>query len=251
MSDDKLCYQSNGYIHCIQTLPTIKDASKRDEPIKLEPTFAGNEYYDASMYMKFNNAIERMTKPREVEHTEVDVEFVCRNEYGSIYAVAVHFEDGTTDSDMLTKTKAGGWWFRRTQFRYHPNFISAYISSIWGYKKISELQVAKEICDSQYIIRCCTFVCEKFVFRFYPGGIAIVRCKIDGESIIPYEVIDFVPYEQLKKEDISAAYSEIIQRYATMGELDDEISLPDTLLTQILEISLAKMKKKYGEKLRK
>ena len=40
----------------------------REDPIAVAPTFYGDEYFDRSAYLKFNNAIKRMSEPREVEH---------------------------------------------------------------------------------------------------------------------------------------------------------------------------------------
>ena len=62
----------------------------REDPIAVVPTFNGDEYIDRSAYLKFNNAIKRMSEPREVEHVEADVESVFRNETGYIYAVVYH-----------------------------------------------------------------------------------------------------------------------------------------------------------------
>ena len=72
-----------------------------NDPVAVMPTFYGDEYTDRSAYLKFNNAIKRMSEPREVEHVEVDVESVFRNDTGNIYAVVYHYENCTTDSDML------------------------------------------------------------------------------------------------------------------------------------------------------
>ena len=62
-------------------LPLPKGNDK--DPIALTPTFYGEEYTDNTAYLKFNNAIKRMSEPREVDRTEVDVEFVTRNEDGT------------------------------------------------------------------------------------------------------------------------------------------------------------------------
>lgn len=214
--------------------------------INVEPTFVGSEYYDSSLYLKFNNAIERMLKPRVVETVEVDIEHVARNYSGSCFAVVVHFPDSDIGSDMLTKVKNGGWMFYQSKFRFHPNFISSYISSIWGYKKVSELQIAKEICDFQYVVKTSTAIVENFALRLYPGGIAIVRCAKDGDNYRPKEAIDFVPYETMRQDELKEIYGSIVQKFADNDSLG-VVELPGNIVLPTLETSLAKLKEKYDK----
>ena len=63
---------------------------ERKDNIVLMPTPAGSP--EEFGCIKFNNATERMSKPRVVDHAETDVEFVFRNKLGSVYAVVYHNE---------------------------------------------------------------------------------------------------------------------------------------------------------------
>lgn len=243
-------------IHQFQLLP---DKSEKDglliphgvfeqdfSAINVEPTFAGSEYYDSSLYLKFNNAIERMSKQRVVASIEVDIEYIARNYSGTCFAVVIHFPDGDIGSDMLTKVKSGGWMLYQSKFRFHPNFISNYISSIWGYKKVNELQVAREICDFQYVVKTSTAIVENFALRIYPGGIAIIRCAKDGDNIRPKEAVDFVPYEMMGQDELKEIYGSIVQKFAANDGLG-VIELPENIVMPTLETSLARLKEKYGE----
>ena len=138
-----------------------------------------------------------MSEPREVEHAEADVEFVFRNETHHLYAVVFHYEDGTTDSDMLVKSKNGVWAFYRNKIRFQPSFVSTYISSIYGYKKLSESQIAQELAKVP-AIKSKMAILENYVLSVWPGGINISRCSVkEGEIAIP----DLKSY--LRKEGIN------------------------------------------------
>ena len=93
--------------HGVISFEKLFSKNDSDEPIAVVSTFYGEEYTDRSAYLKFNNAIMRMGEPRDVNHNETDVEFVTRNEAGSLYAVVYHYQDGSVDSDMLVKVKNG------------------------------------------------------------------------------------------------------------------------------------------------
>lgn len=214
--------------------------------INVEPTFAGSEYYDPSLCLKFNNAIDRMSKQRVVETVEVDIEHVARNESGSCYAVVAHFPDSDISSDMLTKVKNGGWMFYQSKFRFHPNFISSYIASIWGYKKVNELQVAREICDFQFAVKTSTAIVEDYAMRIHPGGIAVIRCVKDGDNCRPKEAIDFVPYEMMRYDDLEKIYGSILQKFASNDSVGF-VELSEKIVMPVLETSLARMKEKYDE----
>ena len=116
---------------------------ERKDNIVLMPTPAGSP--EEFGCIKFNNATERMSKPRVVDHAETDVEFVFRNKLGSVYAVVYHNEKGEVLTDMLTKAKSSKWEFHNFRIFFLPCFTNAYISSIYGYRQISELQVAQEL----------------------------------------------------------------------------------------------------------
>ncbi len=237
-----------GMVHEILPIPNRATADNESDPINIESTFKGSDYYDNSMYLKFNNAIQRMAEPREVEHTEVDVEHVVRNEMGSVFAVVIHYPDGSVDSDMLTKVRNGGWSFFRDKFRYHPSFVSAYTASIWGYKKLSELQIATEICDVQYAIKTSSALVGNFMMRILPGGVAIFRCvQKDDNTLRPCEAIDFVPYELMSRDELKDIYGTIVKKYASSKE-PGFIELPGDLVLPTLELSLERLKKRYGDK---
>lgn len=217
-----------------------------DDPIAVVSTFYGDEYTDRSAYLKFNNAIMRMGEPRDVDHTETDVEFVTRNEAGSLYAVVYHYRDGSVDSDMLVKVKIGGWMFHRFKLRFHPNFVSAYIPSIYGYKRLTESQIAQELAQvPAFPVKMATI--ENYVFALFPGGIMIAKCAINNENeATSIEAIDFVPYESFARDEIRYFYQQLLHRYISVGDLNIE-NFPEDLIKKTLENSLERMEKKYGK----
>ncbi len=225
---------------------STKGDGKEKDPITLAPTFYGEEYTDQTEYLKFNNAIERMSQPREVEHNEADVEFITRNDSGSLYAVVYHYQDGSVNSDMLVKVKNGGWSFSRASIRFHPNFVSAYISSIWGYKKVSESQIAQELAQiPAYHSK--MEVCENHALTVFPGGIAISKCTVRDKDLISVELIDFARYESFGRNKIKDLYQEVLVRSVVYEDCDIKC-FPEDLIEETLGISLERMKKKYGDK---
>ena len=216
-----------------------------NDPVAVMPTFYGDEYTDRSAYLKFNNAIKRMSEPREVEHVEADVEFVFRNETHHLYAVVFHYEDGTTDSDMLVKLKNGVWAFYRNKIRLRPSFVSAYISSIYGYKKLSEIQIAQELAKVP-AIKSKMAIIENYVLSVWPGGINIARCAITEGEMTSAEMVDFVPYETLERDRIKDFYHELLSRYVSETDLNIE-HLPEDVIKETLNSSLERMKKKNNK----
>lgn len=222
---------------------------KGEDLIGLAPTFYGDEYTDSTAYLKFNNAIKRMAEPRKVERNETDVEFVTRNEEGCIYAVAYHYVDGRdVQTDMLTKTKNGCWRFYNFNTRYHPNFVSAYVSSIWGYKKPTEQEVAQALAAIPAFLSKMVFV-EKFVLTVFPGGFVISRYKSDDDDVIAsIESIDFVPYENVDRDDMKDFYLNDVLPFCVYGEELDAGHISEDLVMTVLGNSLDRLKKKYGDK---
>ena len=217
----------------------------REDPVAVVPTFYGDEYIDRSAYLKFNNAIKRMSEPREVEHVEVDVESVFRNDTGNIYAVVYHYENCTTDSDMLVKSKNGVWTFYRNKIRFRPSFVSAYISSIYGYKKLSETQIAQELAQVP-AIKSKMVILENYVLSVWPGGINISRCTITEGEMTSAEMVDFVPYETFERDKIKDFYHELLSRYVSEADLNIE-HLPEDVIKETLNSSLERMKKKNNK----
>lgn len=217
----------------------------REDPVAVVPTFYGDEYIDRSAYLKFNNAIKRMSEPREVEHVEVDVESVFRNDTGKIYAVVYHYENCTTDSDMLVKSKNGVWAFYRNKIRFRPSFVSAYISSIYGYKKLSETQIAQELAQVP-AIKSKMAILENYVLSVWPGGINISRCTITEGEMTSAEMVDFVPYETFERDKIKDFYHELLSRYVSEADLNIE-HLPEDVIKETLNSSLERMKKKNNK----
>ncbi len=217
----------------------------REDPVAVVPTFYGDEYIDRSAYLKFNNAIKRMSEPREVEHVEVDVESVFRNDTGNIYAVVYHYENCTTDSDMLVKSKNGVWAFYRNKIRFRPSFVSAYISSIYGYKKLSETQIAQELAQVP-AIKSKMAILENYVLSVWPGGINISRCTITEGEMTSAEMVDFVPYETFERDKIKDFYHELLSRYVSEADLNIE-HLPEDVIKETLNSSLERMKKKNNK----
>ena len=217
----------------------------REDPIAVVPTFNGDEYFDRSAYLKFNNAIKRMSEPREVEHVEADVESVFRNDTGNIYAVVYHYENCTTDSDMLVKSKNGVWAFYRNKIRFQPSFVSTYISSIYGYKKLSESQIAQELAEVP-AIKSKMAILENYVLSVWPGGINISRCSVKEGEMTSAEMVDFVPYETLERDRIKDFYHELLSRYVSESDLNIE-HLSEDIIKETLNRSLERMKKKNNK----
>ena len=217
----------------------------REDPIAVVPTFNGDEYFDRSAYLKFNNAIKRMSEPREVEHVEADVESVFRNETGYIYAVVYHYENCTTDSYMLVKSKNGVWSFYRNKIRFRPSFVSAYISSIYGYKKLPEIQIAKELAKVP-AFKSKMAILENYVLAVWPGGINISRCSVKEGEMTSAEMVDFVPYETLERDRIKDFYHELLSRYVSETDLNIE-HLPEDVIKDALNSSMDRMKKKNNK----
>lgn len=217
----------------------------REDPVAVVPTFYGDEYIDRSAYLKFNNAIKRMSEPREVEHVEVNVESVFRNDTGNIYAVVYHYENCTTDSDMLVKSKNGVWAFYRNKIRFRPSFVSAYISSIYGYKKLSETQIAQELAQVP-AIKSKMAILENYVLSVWPGGINISRCTITEGKMTSVEMVDFVPYEPFERDKIKDFYHELLSRYVSEADLNIK-HLPEDVIKETLNSSLERMKKKNNK----
>lgn len=226
-----------------KSLAFPKDNS--EAPVAVVPTFYGNEYTDRSAYLKFNNAIKRMSEPREVERAEADVEFVFRNDSHNLYAVVFHYEDGTTDSDMLVKVKGGAWAFYRNKIRFRPSFVSAYISSIYGYKKLLESQVAQELAQIP-AFKSKMAILENYVLAVWPGGINISKCSIKEGEMTSAEMVDFVPYETFEKDRIKDFYHELLSRYVSEADLNIA-HLPEDVIKETLNSSLERMKKKNNK----
>lgn len=225
-------------------LPLPKGNDK--DPIALTPTFYGEEYTDNTAYLKFNNAIKRMSEPREVDRTEVDVEFVTRNEDGSVYAVVYHYNDGRVESDMLVKMKTGYWMFTRAKMRFHPNFQNAYLHSICGYKRITELQIAQEL--ALVLVNVSKMMISgNNSLTIHPGGINVTRCNFKNGDLVSIEEIDFIAYENFDRDEIKDFYHGVLKRYVFNEDVDIEC-FPEELIKEIVEESLARLKNKYGNK---
>lgn len=224
-------------------LPLPKGNGK--DPIALTPTFYGEEYTDNTAYLKFNNAIKRMSEPREVDRTEVDVEFVTRNDDGSVYAVVYHYNDGRVESDMLVKMKTGYWMFTRAKMRFHPNFQNVYLHSIWGYKRITELQIAQDLALVPVNVSK-MMISGNNSLTIHPGGINVTRCKFKNGDLLAIEEIDFIAYENFDRDEIKDFYHGVLKRYVFNEDVDTEC-FPEELIKEIVEESLERLKKKYGK----
>lgn len=224
-------------------LPLPKGNDK--DLIALTPTFYGEEYTDNTAYLKFNNAIKRMSEPREVDRTEVDVEFVTRNDDGSVYAVVYHYNDGRVESDMLVKMKTGYWMFTRAKMRFHPNFQNAYLHSICGYKRVTELQIAQELALVPVNVSK-MMISGNNSLTIHPGGINVTRCNFKNGDLLAIEEIDFIAYENFDRDEIKDFYHGVLKRYVFNEDVDIEC-FPEELIKEIVEDSLARLKKKYGK----
>lgn len=224
-------------------LPLPKGNDK--DPITLAPTFYRGGNADDTAYLKFNNAVKRMSEPREVERTEVDVEFVIRNDAGSLYAVGYHYADGRTEADMLVKARNGYWAFHRAKMRFHPNFLNAYIPSIWGYKRLTELQIAQELSMVPVNVSK-MMISGNNSLTIHPGGINVTRCNFKNGDLLAIEEIDFIAYEDFDRDEIKDFYHDVLNRYVLNKDVNIE-DFPEDLIKKIVEESLESLKRKYGK----
>lgn len=224
-------------------LPLPKGNDK--DPITLAPTFYRGGNADDTAYLKFNNAVKRMSEPREVERTEVDVEFVIRNDAGSLYAVVYHYADGRTEAYMLVKARYGYWAFHRAKMRFHPNFLNAYIPSIWGYKRLTELQIAQELSMVPVNVSK-MMISGNNSLTIHPGGINVTRCNFKNGDLLAIEEIDFIAYEDFDRDEIKDFYHDVLNRYVLNKDVNIE-DFPEDLIKKIVEESLESLKRKYGK----
>lgn len=224
-------------------LPLPKGNDK--DPITLAPTFYRGGNADDTAYLKFNNAVKRMSEPREVERTEVDVEFVIRNDAGSLYAVVYHYADGRTEADMLVKARNGYWAFHRAKMRFHSNFLNAYIPSIWGYKRLTELQIAQELSMVPVNVSK-MMISGNNSLTIHPGGINVTRCNFKNGDLLAIEEIDFIAYEDFDRDEIKDFYHDVLNRYVLNKDVNIE-DFPEDLIKKIVEESLESLKRKYGK----
>lgn len=211
-------------------LPLPKGNDK--DPITLAPTFYRGGNADDTAYLKFNNAVKRMSEPREVERTEVDVEFVIRNDAGSLYAVVYHYADGRTEADMLVKARNGYWAFHRAKMRFHPNFLNAYIPSIWGYKRLTELQIAQELSMVPVNVSK-MMISGNNSLTIHPGGINVTRCNFKNGDLLAIEEIDFIAYEDFDRDEIKDFYHDVLNRYVLNKDVNIE-DFPEDLIKKIV-----------------
>lgn len=203
------------------------------DPITLVPTFYGEEYTDSSAYLKFNNAIKRMSEPREVERTEVDIEFVTRNEDGSVYAVVYHKKDGVPHPDMLVRKKNGEWSFYFYQCRFLPKFVNAYISSIYGYKRVSESQIAVELAQIPATSSDMDGFTDK-ALAVFPGGVMVIRYATNSneKKAKAIKAIDFIPYEAFNRDKLKVFYLNMLHQYVANEDLSID-EFPDELVEEV------------------
>ena len=221
---------------------------KGEDLISVAPTFYGEEYKGNKAYLKFNNAIKRMAEPRKVEHIETDVEFVDRNEDGSIYAVVYHYLKGKVDSDMLVRLKTGGWMLYSSNFRFYSGFVSAYIFSIYGYKKVSELQVARELAEIPVFLCQIIYCDDEFAFGIFPGGFILFRYFTKDGDVVSLEMIDFYPYEVFKRDKINTLYSDLLHGKVYEGIYYHVGNFPDELKKEIMRLCGERLRKKCNKK---
>ena len=221
---------------------------KGEDLISVAPTFYGEEYKGNKAYLKFNNAIKRMAEPRKVEQIETDVEFVDRNEDGSVYAVVYHYPIGKVDSDMLVRLKTGGWMLYSSNFRFYSGFVSAYIFSIYGYKKVSELQIARELAEIPVLLCEIIYCDDVFAFGIFPGGFILFRYFIKDGDMVSLEMIDFYPYEVFKRDKIKTLYLDFLHGYVHEGIYVVDGNFPDELKKEIMRLCDERLRKKCNEK---
>ena len=203
------------------------------DPITLINTFYGEEYTDSTAYLKFNNAIQRMSESREVDHTEVDVEFVVRNEDGSVYAVVYHKKDGVPHPDMLVRKKNGEWSFYSYQCRFLPKFVSAYISSIYGYKRVSESQIATELAQIPATSSDMGGFTDK-ALAVFPGGVMVIKYATNSDEKKPKAIkaIDFIPYEAFDRDKFKVFYLNMLHQYVDNEDLSID-EFPEELIEEV------------------
>ena len=217
--------------------------AERKDNIVLMPTPVGTP--EEFGCIKFNNVTERLSKPRVVNHAETDVEFVFRNKMGSVYAVVYHNEKGEVLTDMLTKAKNSEWEFHNFRITFRPSFANAYISSIYGYRQISELQVAQEL-SRFFAFEGVKSIIGDYSMLALPGGIAVARCVFKDDEIMSVELFDFVTYESLARDEIKDIYYQEFHRHIS-GEEMNISSFSEDFLKEILADSVEQMQKKYNK----
>ncbi|HRL63395.1 MAG TPA: hypothetical protein PKW64_03840 [Segatella copri] len=220
---------------------------KGEDLISVAPTFYGEEYKGNKAYLKFNNAIKRMAEHREVEQIETDVEFVDRNEDGSIYAVVYHYPIGKVDSDMLVRLKTGAWMLCSSNFRFYSGFVSAYICSIYGYKKVSELQIARELAEIPALLCKIVYCDDEFAFGILPGGFILFRYFTKDGDLVSLEMIDFYPYEVFKRDKINTLYLDLLHGYVSEGIYYYVENFPDELKKEIMRLCSERLRKKRNK----
>lgn len=218
------------------------------EPIELIPECLAKDEngYDTQAYRKFNNAIKRMSQPRVVEQEEVDVEFVFRGGDRQAYAVVIHYPDGEIESDMIVKMKGGGWSSYRNKFRYHPNFVSNYIASIYGYKSVSDTQIVRELVLYSDMKEKAALAGNIFI-GLLSGGVAFTRCLPTGDNTTPrpIEAIAFIPYEGFSSAEVASIYGKMLRLYVFNENLEDWGDNETFVQTFLTELA-AQLKEKYG-----
>ena len=217
--------------------------AERKDNIVLMPTPVGTP--EEFGCIKFNNVTERLSNPRIVDHAETDVEFVFRNKMGSVYAVVYHNEKGEVLTDMLTKAKNSEWEFHNFKIIFRPSFTNAYISSIYGYRQVSELQVAQEL-SRFFAFEGVKSIIGDYSMLSFPGGIAVARCVFKDEEIMSVELFDFVTYESLDRDEIKDIYYQEFHRHIS-GEEMNISSFSEDFLKEILADSVEQMQKKCNK----
>lgn len=217
--------------------------AERKDNIVLMPTPVGTP--EEFGCIKFNNVTERLSKLRVVDHAETDVEFVFRNKKGSVYAVVYHNEKGEVLTDMLTKAKNSEWEFHNFKIIFRPFFTNAYISSIYGYRQTTELQVAQEL-SRFFAFEGIKSVIGDYSMLALPGGIAIAHCDFKDEEILLVELFDFVTYESLDRDEIKDIYYQEFHQHIS-GEEMNISSFSEDFLKDVLADSVEKMQKKCNK----
>lgn len=211
------------------------------DPLKLDLSFWGENYGGNDARMRFNNAVERMSQSRMVKQVEVDIEEICHADSGTVYAAVYHYTTGKSMSDMIIKKKNGGITFYRFSHRCHPFFINAYISSVYGYKKLSEFAIIKEIA-LHYNAECQRFFTGSHCLQVYSGGIELARAYEGATGLVPRESLYFVPYEKFDRDSIKNLYAVVLKMFVTNKGIDFTPYFSELLVEKILGKCLKRVK---------
>lgn len=191
---------------------------------------------DDNLRWKAKNQLDRMMS-RETTETDVDVEFCFRDSSGrAVYIVVLHCpdEEERSAADLLVQGKSGRWEMLGCKYRFYPQFVEEYISSIYGHvNKATGLQIAQELAFF-YCTPKETIGLGPSALSFHPGGVEITNVK----SNVQTDSMAFVPYERFGRDDVLEVYDMVLRKYVTGNGFDAD-KVPKSFLETAFELAKA------------